>query len=103
MTDKSKLQQILDLAEKHKQRAQDNEDIAGARAQDARAEHFNAIRHNARLDGTLRAIELIRALSGEWTAQGYAAENGFVKVLLSQHATALDNLAFRLLSEVDES
>lgn len=109
-TDKrDQIKRILDLADKHAQRARDNEDIAGARAQDARAKHFDAIRHNAHLGALIYAIGEVRKLASEWdkAAEDFTACGDSVSLTAAQTfrcaVKGLDDLAFRLLSEVDES
>lgn len=107
MSDKVKA--ILDLASKHAQRAVDNEGIAASRAQDTHAAHLAAVRHCARFDGLNYAISQIRQIADEWedAANECAALpnniNNAVEQTYRENAARLNDLAFQLLSEVDES
>lgn len=99
-TERDRIKGILNLADKHSERARDNEDIAWARASDTRAKHLDAIRHNARLGGLAYAVSKIRKIADEWDETEGTPEQALLR---KEHVAALDDLAFRLLSEVDES
>lgn len=105
---RAQLQQILDLAAKHRERAENNEDEVSLASQATHSKLVSAVRHRGRLDGLLYAIKLIRELSDEWTASAdesskYGRKHDGDVIQRREHAQALDDLAFRLLSEVDES
>lgn len=99
---RAQLQRILDLAAKHRERADDRETAARTADQRTHAAALEAVRHRARLDALLYAIRLIREISDE--AQGAASDplrrNGDTH---REYRDKLDDLALRLLSEVDES
>lgn len=107
-TERTRIQAVLDLASKHRERADDRETAAGVADQRAHVAALDAARHRARLDGLLYAIKLIREISDAWTASAdesskYGRKNDGDVIQRREHAQTLDELAFRLLSEVDES
>lgn len=99
---RAQLQRLLDLMAKHRERADDRETATGMADQRARAAAFDAARHRARIDALFYAVTLIRGISDE--AERVAADplrrNGDIH---REYRDKLDDLAFRLLSEVDES
>lgn len=98
---------LLDTVARHLERASHRSLHAKIGAHETIDKLIDVARHHGRVAAINEAIADIRKLADTWG--GYAREgasilgNDAVIVTLQQHVTALNDLAFRLLSKVDES
>lgn len=100
---------LLDIANRHLERASRRAITSQVKAHEVLDGAIGAARHDGRVTALHEAITAIRKIADEWadTANEYGSlrcpVNDAVEQTYNENAKRLNDLAFQLLSKVDES
>jgi hypothetical protein len=105
---RSKADAVEDLIQQQNKKIEFDYDVASGKEMAARAQFFDAIRNQARLNALHYAVCEIRGMADRWEGEMHdfaalpCSVNDAIAAELRLRVNALNDFALRLLSEVDE-